>query len=149
MVNMYIFDIEIGDPSNDGHGEYDKVKISCSHTKMEVEEAYEKSCKKTKLVFHENYELINPNYHWEDFIGHAICVDWEDSKISEENRQILENHKVQLTKEDYAYEPQEFANLMMEFAGISLPGLTWRILSPETKTPPFKYTIGYGILGKR
>ncbi len=53
MNKMYLV---LGDPSQDGHSQYDKVLFEVNKTLEEVQQAYKDSCKLTGISFNHSYD---------------------------------------------------------------------------------------------
>lgn len=101
----HMFMIEIGDPSNDGHGRCDEYIFKSNYTNSEIYDAIEKA-----------REITGVNIH-------DVCCEYEDRKIPED---VLE------TLKEYGVEPRyrfpkypslgsdTFAKFVIDFAGIAL-----------------------------
>lgn len=141
---MYEFKIEMGDPSNDGHGISEKYNIICNKSTEEIVEAYKKACAKTGLTFTENdsyhgkYDYRHPEYR-----DRKVCVEYEDSQISKLAIKILNENGIKISEDCDYLDPDEFLSLFMDFITIILPDLKYEIIPDKQKRLPL--SIGYGL----
>ena len=79
----YIYQVTLGDPFQDEHGQYEKIKFKTNKTKEEIVEAYLKSCKLTGLRFH--------YISGKDPSDELFC-EYEQAFLTKYQIEVLEHH---------------------------------------------------------
>lgn len=144
------FKIELGDPSNDGHGKCETFVVKSNKTIEEIENAYKRSCELTGLVFTENTDVIvnGEKMKWQhpEYNDRKLCVEYESFDISKLAWEILEKHgldrKTYLIQEEEDLEDEGLLSLFLDFIKLTLPDLEYEIEEDELET--LGLTIGYG-----
>lgn len=135
----------IGDSSGDGHSQVEVIVLNCNKTAQEIEEAYPLSCKLTGLVFTENTSVIveEKEIDWKhyEYNDRRICVDYENSEISDLAIEILKNFEIELKENDVS--PSGLLDLFMKFIKLSIPDLEWEFVEMEGST--VNLSLGYGL----
>jgi len=124
----------LGDWSDDGHGKSDKILMEVNKTVKEVQEAYKASCALTGLSFNHNEDYTNGKL--QKTRKHRICTEYEDSEISSETLEILEELGcpiIEDLKEDPFIGTGTFITLWFWFVSLSLPDLEYKRV--EDKVP--------------
>lgn len=129
-----IFKLSLGDPSNDGHGMYKNLFYKSNKTVKELQKAYRKSCKLTKVQFHINsdYTGLNPHGQWGGiFFKTRIFTDCDDSRIYETAKRCLEENglNVDSINKNEIWTPRQGAVLILEFIKLSCPDFTYQQVS--------------------
>lgn len=125
--------IVLGDWSDDGHGKTDKVLLEVNKTKIEMQDAYKKSCKTLGVSFNHNDDFTgikpqNPN--------RLIATDYCDAELPLEAYHILKENgfDLEFIEEDEMYMCEgDFVDLLMQFIRFSLPGFEWEIVKDEVE----------------
>lgn len=147
------FKITIGDWSDDGHGKSDEIIFESNATLKEMQDAYRQSCRTTGIQFH-GYDHRNDYSN-----GIEICVNYEDSSPPIKAVDIMIAYGIidiseygdDFDKEDFYFDGgEEFAEYIMKFIGISIPGFQFKKISDEI--PPLNgwwgdlnHSFGYGL----
>lgn len=116
--------LSIGDWSEDGHNEYEQLVYNSNKSVTEIQQAYKDSCKLTGLQFNENTNFTGLKEHGRGSYAtkRHICCDYQEPNVSEFARKILEEHNIN-PKEDYSFDAEGFAELIIDFIKLSLPDL--------------------------
>ena len=113
--------IAIGDWSQDGHNQSENFTYEVNKPVGEMQQAYKDSCKKTEIQFNHN----------EKYGGKIkVCTEYEENKIPSDAIKILNdagiNMKQYCDKNGYFNNPEDFAELILEFIKLSLPDLAYK-----------------------
>jgi len=147
--------IDIGDWSDDGHGQNEKFVFNINKTIEEVVQWYKDSCKLTWIQFNhnENYTWIE----WYDVFDTEtnICTDYQDSSISEKAMAILKSYWIQASEEEpdtWYVSIEEFPILILNFIKLSIKDLEWEEASYKRSEWVFSINadglsehFGYGL----
>jgi hypothetical protein len=128
------FKIELGDPSDDGHGKYETVFIKTAGTEKAIEKAFAKL--RTKGIDFDN-----------------ICQDYEDCNIDRSDVEKMKKLGVEVTdlleameeeNEDFTYVDQDtYVGLLVDCLNAVDSKLDVEIV-PEESVPSIG-TFGYGL----
>jgi len=123
MSQEYKMYLNIGDWSNDGHNQSDKILMSANYPVNIVQQAYKDACKLTGIGFDDD----DAKYHereWEEAKKYQICVDYEEPELTEECQEILKKFGIDITPylEDYC-DFDNFVKLWCDFTKLGLPDL--------------------------
>jgi len=144
---MNTMHVVIGDWTDDGHGKKETVTIESNKSVSELQKAYKKSCKLTKLAFDSDGGFAKEKLQ--------ICTESEENYLTPETIVILEKFKCPLLpamkKEEYRFwDPDMFVKLLMWFIGLSIKDMKWN--STEDKIPvlngywgKLNVQFGYGL----
>jgi len=80
---MNKFKIQLGDPSDDGHGAGSDYVINCSITLEEFNKAYEDACKETNFQWNTNGNYTKREGTWLDS-KYKILNDYEVRRLTED-----------------------------------------------------------------
>lgn len=121
MNENYQIELTLGDMSGDGHGRSKSFLIQSSLNKKELQDAYEKAVKKTKV------DLVN-----------SVAIDYEENTISEKFFKKLQKAGVKLDDLffededgdiDYQFSEYEiFAELYLRMAKLIVPEFTYSFI---------------------
>lgn len=147
-VYAHQFNVNIGDWSDDGHGQCCPIVIMGSHDVQEVQDAFISAA--TRLGFLDGN--VHPNF--------IICNEYGDSSILEEwvedlhTAGIIVNDILELHGTEYHFNEKAkgMAHLIMRIAQLDLPGFVYEIPT-AVKLPNFNgfwspklnTSIGYGL----
>ena len=142
---------QLGDVSRDGHGISEDIYFDVNMTLKGLEDAYAKSLESTGINFesiaedYEDYTVPNdilerfleyPSFHafirkkW-DYLDHGTEIDRMIEEWQDDTGMPID-------------EPAFLIELMLWFASLSFPGLTWKAVSDD-KIPTFSRNFGYGL----
>lgn len=137
MEELNKIKLQIGDPSDDGHGEYVNYYFLTNKTVDEIMTAYDKSVKLTNCTWTGN--KIGQNYN-------EIFCQYDERRLEPIVVDILLQHGIDVNeifgKDCYFYHP-EAVKLFILFVKLSLPDLIMNKTSEDVKLLPI--TIGYGL----
>ena len=150
----YTILMQLGDPSKDGHNEHEDFYFKSNKSRQVIEEAYKKCCEKTGLVFTSNTDVVvdgqKLNWQHPEYKDRCICIDYEDSHLSDLAVNILKSFNIDVDKYvDTSYQNYiEAGNLIclfLEFIKIELPDFEYEFTSIDSEI--LNITIGYGCYG--
>jgi hypothetical protein len=139
-----IFKMPIGDWSQDGHNQSEEFVFSSNKTVRAMQNAYKDSCKLTGIQFNHNENYTGLPEHDGYRTDTQVCTEYGDSYIHKEAADVLTKYGINLKKytegkededEDEKWlvtDPQLFAELILEFIKISLPGFKYEEASFKT-----------------
>lgn len=129
---LYVYQIVIGDWSDDGHGKCDHYTVETSHNMTEIQEAYLKAVNACGVSLHRNSKA---NYE--------LCSEYQDNTIPEEAEERLTelgvDWKLIETKydRDCGMNPDSFSYLFMEMVKTQISDFEYKF----SAGPP--YLNGY------
>ena len=143
---MYTMQIILGDWSDDGHRKKETVIIESNKSVEELQKAYRKSYKLTKLSF----DSDSGGFAEQEL---QICTMADENQLTPETIKILEKFKCpllqKLKKEDYQFWDYDlFVELLMWFIGLSIKDMTWSIAKVPVLNGycgKLNVEIGYGL----
>jgi len=149
MNTMYI---DLGDPSNDGHGMTEKILVESNKTHKQILKAYKASCKKTGVSFNNNDDFTGIDRNWEVADNYRLCTDYEDHGMHKEFEEIILQHGCTLLDDiekyqgEYYLDSKTFVELFMWFVSLSLKDFEWNLIEEE-KIPCVNkgFQMGYGL----
>ena len=115
MNKMYLV---LGDWSDDGHGQYEKVLLQSNMPLIIIQEAYKDACALTGISFNDNENYTKIERDWKEEEKYQIAARYENSFVPKTCLAILESHGIQI-KDWYEEEPSgdygrdEDGNLMI------------------------------------
>ena len=131
----YTYQITLGDPLNDGHGKYEKIKFKTNKTKEETVEAYLKSCKLTGLRFHHLRKGDRSN---------ELFCEYEQAYLTKYQIEVLSIHNCPFEEffdmseddllEDTVLYNDGLFDLIMWFISLSLPDLEYEVIQDKIET---------------
>jgi hypothetical protein len=140
----YKLRMEIGDPSKDGHNQSKTIYFNSNKSTQELEEAYEKSCDITGLVWtcNKNPKINGEELDWKnpEYNDRQLFVEYESYELSDLAKSILESHGVDT---DGEWDSDSVIDLFFDFLKISLPDFKAEFVKDETEL--LDITIGYGL----
>lgn len=145
----YLVKFETGDPSVDGHNEYDVYYYNTSVSKEELDKAYIASMVLTGLKFDTN-SWYNSEFAGRDSVN--VFVEYGESWITEQAESILKSFNAPLDdlldfEEDRYradYQGGMVVELLLWFIGLSIE---FEYEKVELGIPTFGYSVGYGVYG--
>lgn len=155
--------IDLGDPSNDGHGRSKKVLLEINTTLLEMQEAYKASCKKLGISFNHNEDYTETKRHWEIADKYRICTEYEDTYLNTTCKEILDEagcpYIAQWVEDGYDEDYEDgriymedgmLINLLIWFIQQSNSGFTATVIDESNTIPTFNegnlnVQIGYGL----
>lgn len=90
-MSKNVVDIVIGDWSEDGHNQSEKVSVEINCTVTEMQEAYKASCTKMGFQFHGAEAFGSPNFTGKTNPRCLIC-EYEDKSVPDDVIDIMEKH---------------------------------------------------------
>lgn len=99
----YIFKIEMGDPSGDGHSQSDNFFYESNYPASELKKAYKKSVKLTGVDLQ------------------SVCSEYTESKIDDSVLEKLNEEGISTAKVADYVSATDFAALIMDFIKLSMP----------------------------
>jgi len=127
MNKMYLV---LGDWSNDGHGQSDKILVEINKKIEEVQDAYKDSCKLTGISFNGNIDYTETKRSWEIADQYKIAINYKESKLTNEVLEVLTKFKCpKEILENYNEEAYEgtYIPLWFWFVKLSIPDLKYNI----------------------
>lgn len=115
-----LFKVVVGDWSDDGHGKCDKYTFECNAAIEDVQEAYLKAVKVSKVALHDDQKTKGVT---------CICCEYEDSKIQETEIEALKAMGVKFdflevkprkNEDSYDLSAKDVATLFVEMAKTQL-----------------------------
>ena len=152
------FRISIGDWSQDGHNEYENFAYEANYPVATLQNAYKRSCKLVGLQFNHSDDYTGLakklNYSSADYRAVSsfndslqLFTEYEQSSMTEEQVEKLRSHGLDVKDaDDESYDPQELAELILNFIKLSLPDLKWKetsVKASELKDVNFPTLNGY------
>ena len=140
---MNQFKIYVGDPSGDGHKQYETIIFNVNKTQEEINAAYKKLCKDTKLSLTQ--------------IGKCkvLLEEFEDNEITADDMATLKGAGVNFDQCDMDLEDNgsvrfwggdSVFHLLMAMCKVNLPDLEYEIVNPdELYLEGSGGSIGYGV----
>lgn len=139
MNKMYLV---LGDWSEDGHGESNKVLVDVNKELSEVQEAYKASCKLTGISFNHNEDYTGTNRDFSQRRKFQIASQYEDSSLSEEVMGVLLEYGFDVESlssyeggETVWLNDEDFIELWFWFVGLSLDGLMFCLVDDKDEIP--------------
>lgn len=127
---LYHVELTIGDWSEDGHGEYDRVPYVANYPVSGIRQAYKDSCRLTGVQFNHNENYMDPSA---GNVYGQILTEYGDNYIHKDAVKILREYGVitdgflerQELKEDGSgicmVMPEDVADIIMRFIALSMP----------------------------
>ena len=135
MNKMYLV---LGDWSEDGHNQSDKILVEVNKTVEEVQNAYKASCKLTGISFNNGEDYTESGRNYKSAGRFHVAVEYEDSKLTPDVLDVLEKFKCHKEiVENYNEEAYEgnYIALWFWFVSLSLPNLNYKILNEGDGIP--------------
>lgn len=154
---MTRFYLVLGDWSEDGHRLSDKLLMEANKGLSEMRQAYKDSCKKTGVSFNHNEDFTGKERNHKIAAQYHVCTELEEGTLTQEIRNVFEEYECpyleEATKDEWIMEKKVFADLLMWFISLSLPGLEWKQIPIVDETPvlngywneELNVQFGYGL----
>jgi hypothetical protein len=139
--------IEIGDWSNDGHGQSEIVTLLSNRTIQELEVLYKKSCELTGLQFTTNGDESGRNRDWQEMNKWKVLQDYEQSTITDFQIEEFAKYGIVIEDPEFEGDVERFTELFLQFLKLSDSDFKWEILE-GTEEEVLQLYIGYGIFGE-